>query len=141
MAWYDDYGDAWNARDGARVASFMAEEAVYTDIALGESHKGPDAIKEFVDRMLTEFSSDYVFEFPEPVSLTGDSYALEWILRGTHDGANGPLPATGKPFEIHGVSVGRLEDGKIKENRDYWSLGEFLVQVGILPPMGEAAQQ
>jgi ketosteroid isomerase-like protein len=56
-------------------------------------------------------------------------------MRGTHDGQTGPVPATGKSYEIHGVSVGTLQGGKIESNRDYWSLAEFLVQVGILPPL------
>ena len=55
-----------------------------------------------------------------------------------HDGTGGQLPPTGKAFSIHGVSVGRLKEGKIAENRDYWSLGESLVQIGILAPIDGA---
>jgi hypothetical protein len=44
-------------------------------------------------------------------------------------------PSTNKPYRIHGVSIGRLEsEGKIKTNRDYWNMADYLMQVGILPP-------
>jgi steroid delta-isomerase-like uncharacterized protein len=139
MAWYDDYGDAWNSRDSGRITSFMTEDAVYEDIPLDEHHQGHAAITSFIDRMSGEFSSDYSFDFADPISISDDGYAIEWVMHGTHDGPNGPVPPTGKSVEIHGVSVGRLEGGKIKHNRDYWSLGEFLMQIGVLPPMGENA--
>ena len=67
-------------------------------------------------------------------------YALEWVMQGTHDRASAQIPATGKPFAIRGVSVGELRDGKIARNTDYWSLAEFLMQVGLMPaPAGAAA--
>jgi hypothetical protein len=43
------------------------------------------------------------------------------------------LPATGRKFAVRGVSVGRLEGGKIKENTDYWNMVELLSQLGMLP--------
>ena len=42
-------------------------------------------------------------------------------------------------FTIWGVSVGRLEGGRIKENTDYWNMVEFLTQVGLMPAPGRAA--
>jgi hypothetical protein len=29
--------------------------------------------------------------------------------------------------------VGRLVDGKISENHDYWNLAAYLMQVGLMP--------
>jgi len=44
-----------------------------------------------------------------------------------------PKLATGKPYEILGVSIGRLEGGHVKENRDYWNVAAYLRQVGLMP--------
>lgn len=133
MAWWDDYLDAWNTHDGKTIVSFMTPDAVYTDVALGEEHKGHADISAWIDTMAETFSSDYSFE---PVSAfdNGSGYALEWVMRGTHDRSGPQMPATGKPIAIHGVSVGTLEDGKISKNTDYWNMGEFLVQIGVMPP-------
>ena len=132
MAWWDDYLDAWNTHDGQTVVSFMTSDAVYADVALGVEHKGHNDIASWIDEMADTLSSDYRFD---PVSGfdNGDGYALEWVMKGTHDRTSEQMPATGKPFAIHGVSVGTLENGKIKKNTDYWSLGEFLMQIGVMP--------
>jgi steroid delta-isomerase-like uncharacterized protein len=130
--WLQDYLAAWNTRNGERVAEWMADDATYEDVALGQVHEGRESIIAFVDGM-TGFSSDYRFE---PVSdfSTDTNYAAEWELYGTHDGDGAGPPATGRLYRIRGVSVGTLRQGKIARNRDYWNMAEFLKQVGILPP-------
>lgn len=138
MAWYDDYLRAWDSHDGERITSFMAPDATYSDVALGQTHTGSTDIAAWINTMVDEFSTDYWFETVFAFS-TDSVYALEWVMKGTND--RGKLfPATDKPFAIHGVSVGELEGGKIKRNTDYWSLGEFLMQVGLMPtPQGAGA--
>jgi hypothetical protein len=37
---------------------------------------------------------------------------------------------------LHGVSVDKLRDGKIVENRDYWNISDFLTQIGVTPNQG-----
>lgn len=119
------------------MAAFMHPDASYEDTTLGERHVGPAAIAQFVDGMEANLSSDYRFEAVSAFS-TKDGYYAEWKLLGTHDRDGSGVPATGKQFAIQGVSVGVLEDGKIRHNRDYWNMAEFLVQIGILPPMSES---
>ena len=138
--WFIDYLDAWNRHDGGAVGGYFAADGVYTDVALNESNQGPAAIKAFVEKMAAEISSDYTFE-PAGVPLVTDTgYALQWVMKGTNDRSSELLPATGKPFAIRGVSVGEIENGKIKVNTDYWSLAEFLSQVGAMPaPEGATA--
>ena len=138
MAWYDDYLRAWDSHDAERITSFMTPDVTYSDVSLGETHTGREDVAAWIDTMVDEFSTDYLFESVFSFS-TDDVYALEWVLKGTND--RGKLfPATNRPFTIHGVSVGELEGGKIKRNTDYWSLGEFLMQVGLMPaPEGAGA--
>jgi steroid delta-isomerase-like uncharacterized protein len=131
--WLKQYIDAWNTRSGERVGEWMAEDCVYEDVTLGESHKGPGDISSWVDSMAADFSDDYSFDLVSAAS-TEDHYYAEWVLKGTHNGAQGPLPATGKAFAIRGVSVGTRQGGKIKANRDYWDMASFLGQVGLAPP-------
>jgi steroid delta-isomerase-like uncharacterized protein len=133
-SWLQEYLAAWNTRDGQRVAEWMADDATYEDVALGQTHTGRQAIAAFVDGM-TGFSTDYRFE-PVSAFSTDANYVSEWELSGTHDGDAAGLPATGRPYRIRGVSVGTLSRGKIARNRDYWNMADFLVQVGVLPPPG-----
>jgi steroid delta-isomerase-like uncharacterized protein len=130
--WVSEYLDAWNSHNGERVAAFMAEDVSYEDLALGQVHEGRAAIIGFVQAS-EEFSKDHKFEFVSE-QTSGDRYALEWEMVGTNTGDAGGLPATNKPFRIRGVSVGTLDpDGKIKHNRDYWNMADYLMQVGVLP--------
>jgi steroid delta-isomerase-like uncharacterized protein len=130
--WQEQYLAAWNTRDGRQVAEWMTRDCVYEDLTLGESHKGPADIAAFVDGVAPTFSDDYSFTLLDGAS-TADHYYMEWVMRGTHNGTAGPLPPTGKSFEIRGVSVGELEDGRICANRDYWDMATFLTQVGLMP--------
>ena len=100
--------------------------------ALGVTHQGREAIEAFVEDA-ERFSNDYRFTSVSE-QASGDRYALEWEMAGTNTGEAGGMPATNKPYRIRGVSIGRLDaDGKIKENRDYWNMADYLMQVGILP--------
>jgi steroid delta-isomerase-like uncharacterized protein len=130
--WLSAYLDAWNTHDGSKVAAFMAEDATYEDLALGVLHEGRDAIRAFVDEA-DEFSNDYAFTAVSE-QQSGDRYAVEWEMTGTNTGEAGGFPATNKAYRIRGVSIGLLdEDSKIKQNRDYWNMADYLMQVGILP--------
>lgn len=40
------------------------------------------------------------------------------------------IPATGKYFELPGVSVMEIENKKIKRNNDYWEWNTFIRMIG-----------
>jgi predicted ester cyclase len=54
--------------------------------------------------------------------------------RGTHKSQFGPLPPTGKKFEITVIDIGRFKDGKLIE---HWGVPDKLAlmeQLGMKPP-------
>ena len=140
MAWFDAYLDALNAHDIPAVLEFMSDDVVYTDMAVGERMEGRAATGEFLGRMATSVSSDYHFD-NERVLVDGEEFALVWTMSGTKDRGDeqAGVPATGRRFQVPGVSIGRLRDGKVVEQRDYWNMAGFLAQIGLLPsPQGAA---
>src|ERR1700753_2886684 len=48
----------------------------------------------------------------------GDKVCVLWTGRGTNTGEGNGLPATGKHVEMRGITIWRLQDGKIREE---WS--------------------
>ena len=131
--WGRQYYEAWNGHDAKKVAAFMADDAVYEDLALGVVNQGRPAITRYVDEA-GRFSHDYRFEVVSEQASSG-RYAFEWVMLGTHTGEARGVPATNKPYRIRGVSVGQLTDaGTIQQNRDYWNLADFLAQIGLLRP-------
>jgi len=138
MAWFDAYLDALNAHDIPAVLEFMSDDVVYTDMAVGERMEGRATTGDFLGRMATNVSTDYRFD-NEQVLIDGESFALVWTMSGTKDRGHERVPATGRRFGVPGVSIGRLRDGKVVEQRDYWNMAGFLVQVGLMPaPQGAA---
>jgi steroid delta-isomerase-like uncharacterized protein len=131
----DEYFGAWNAHDVDGLLAHMTEDVVYADLALGETHRGTADVRGFIEDLEAHFCSDYRLDPGDLVVLTDDGYAVEWTMSGTNDRADEQrgLPATGKRFQVQGVSIGRLRDGRIAENRDYWNLAGYLVQVGLMP--------
>jgi steroid delta-isomerase-like uncharacterized protein len=132
--WVQSWFDAWNKRDGDGILVHLAADVVYQDMALGERFETADAVRQFAEGMESTFSTDYQFIVGQQVVSSGDSFSFEWTLTGTNDCANPELdlPATGRTFKIPGVSIGRLRNEKIVENRDYWDLAGYLTQVGLM---------
>jgi steroid delta-isomerase-like uncharacterized protein len=126
--------DAWNVHDAAAVVERMTEDAVYVNLGLGERLEGRAAVREYVDRLATTFSSDYRLEIGLVVG-DDESVATEWTMTGTNDGADpqSGLPATGQRFRIPGVTISRMRDGQVAESRVYWNLADYLQQVGLMP--------
>ncbi len=53
----------------------------------------------------------------EDMIAEDDKVAYRWTLRGTHRGAWGNLAATGKQITGTGITINRIVDGKIVEDR------------------------
>jgi steroid delta-isomerase-like uncharacterized protein len=137
--WAQKYTGAWNRHSATDVAAFMTADAVFVDTTLGETFRGPQEIGQWVESMVTSFSSDFSMALRHSV-VTSTGFATEWIMRGTHDGSTHQLAATGKHFDIRGATVGEVRDGKICGLRDYWDLAGFLAQVGAaMPRAGDGA--
>jgi steroid delta-isomerase-like uncharacterized protein len=128
---FDQYLQAWNDHDGP-AAAYMAEDAVYEDVAAAQVRRGRDEIASWVAEG-AGFSSDLHLEAVTFFYL-GSAFAVEWVMSGTNDGPVGGQPATGRPWRVRGASVGTLNaEGLIAENRDYWNMAEVLAQIGLTP--------
>ena len=55
--WFEGFIDDWNTHDGERVASWMVEDVIFDDVALGVVHKSREAIQALVARNVA-FSDD-----------------------------------------------------------------------------------
>jgi steroid delta-isomerase-like uncharacterized protein len=134
-SWMQQYLDAWNARDVDGVVGFMSEDVVLADLPLGEQVHGAAAAREFVARVMSAYSSDFRRKLGRLVVDDGTTYAFEFSETGTNDLAvpGSRFPATGRPFELSVVSIGRIRAGKIVEHKDYWDLTDYLRQVGLMP--------
>ncbi len=69
----------------------------------------------------------------EDAIAEGDTVVTRWTGRGTHQGDFAGIPATGKQVTITGITIDRIEGGKIVESwNEYNQLG-LLQQLGAIP--------
>ncbi len=61
-----------------------------------------------------------------------------WVVRttGTHTGDAMGFPATGKTFETLSANICRFRDGLAVEHWSEQGMLPFLMQLGLLPPLG-----
>lgn len=91
-----------------------------------------------------EFISLYKAAFPdlrtaiEDVIAEGDQVVTRWTVRGTHQGeAEGFGPPTGRQIEMKGITIHRIDGGKIVEEwNSYDNLG-VMQQLGLMPAEGQ----
>jgi len=137
----DDYISAWvlhplagspgGASALADLLGFMSQTVRYEDVPSGMVFLGHEGVRE-MSEMAFQWSSDIAFTAVSR-QTNGSRYAFEVETTGTNTTALGPIPATGRPFVLRGVSVGTVSaDGLVVEHRDYWDMGAFLTQIGLL---------
>jgi steroid delta-isomerase-like uncharacterized protein len=63
----------------------------------------------------------------------GDKVVLRYTIRGTHTGDMMGVPPTGKSGEIAGITMLRLEDGKIVEEFSLADMMTLYQQLGLVP--------
>jgi steroid delta-isomerase-like uncharacterized protein len=89
-------------------------------------------------------AADFRRGFPDVVSTIddliaeGDKVVARWRSRATHRGDYMGMPPSGKEVQIMGISVYRIEEGKIAES---WMVEDqfgLLRQIGAIPEPGHA---
>lgn len=129
----DGYLAAWNAHDSAAAAEFLADDVVYYDASVGTPVEGKEAARTQVIDAFLNAAPDAVWTRDGDPVVSGNSVAFEWTFGGTNSGdwADG-TKATGKTFSFHGMSLFRVEGGKIEHQSDYYDALGFYKQLGLM---------
>jgi ketosteroid isomerase-like protein len=105
-----DYLAAWATLDVDKVMDFFTADIVYRDMTIGHGANDATEMRRFTKASFRNVPDAY-FDYVGHVS-DGESYAIQWIMQ---------------PMNIPGVSYGKLRDGKICENRDFWNGAAYKV--------------
>jgi steroid delta-isomerase-like uncharacterized protein len=70
--------------------------------------------------------------------MEGDITMWRWTWQARHTGTSPglPIPPTGKEVTLVGCNVSRWAKGKIVEEWEYSDYLGFLMQLGVIPPLG-----
>jgi len=92
---------------------------------------GIDSARAYYAHYLTGFST---IKFTiKDVFGQGDKIVKYWNFSGTHSGVFFGIPPTGNPVNVDGVTLVRMDKGKIAEERDILDNLEFMQQLGLIP--------
>jgi steroid delta-isomerase-like uncharacterized protein len=75
---------------------------------------------------------DTTFELSDFISSDG-RLAFRWSSTATHLGHYFDVPPTGRRVTASGITISRLEDGKIAEDWTSWNKHQLLATLGIIP--------
>jgi predicted ester cyclase len=91
-------------------------------------------------------AADFRQGFPDVVSIIedliaeGDKVVARWKANATHRGEYMGISPTGEEVEFTGISVYRIEEGKIAES---WSVEDdlgLMRQIGVVPELGQSEE-
>lgn len=130
--------DAWNAGNAEFVDELFADDFV-NHVRLPGQDPGRAGIKQHIRRFHAAFpdgavSVDLIFG-------ERDRVVTRWTACGTHAGSYLSVPASDVFAHWTGITIHRLEEGRIVEEWTYVNLAELLQQLGAveLPGEGEYA--
>jgi steroid delta-isomerase-like uncharacterized protein len=96
---------------------------------------GIDSARAYYTNYLTGFSN-ITFTIKD-VFGQGEKLVKHWNFSGIHTGVFFGIPATGKKVNIDGVTLVRMANGKIAEERDFFDNLDLMTQLGQLPTAGK----
>lgn len=130
------FNEIMNECNLATIYEILASNFIFTLPTHPDPYHGPDGFKEVVT-MLHSCFPDFHMDVQDMVA-SGDTVVTHWRGSGTHLGAAivtvmGDIPASGRKFEIDGITWHHMENGKIVESLGNEDTVGFLTQLGIIP--------
>ena len=113
------------------IDELLAEDFVEHQAFPGMPTTGPEAAKATMGVFLAAFPD--LSATIEDIVAEGDLVVTRATMRGTHTGEFMGMPATGKSFEIQGIDIVRIRDGK---GIEHWGLTDdmaMMQQLGLMP--------
>ncbi len=119
-----------NNRNLAVLDTDMAERFIDHE-APPTQPPGPEGVKQWIKRLHQDVPDLHVTI--EDIVAEGDKVVVRNTWRGTHTGPFMGMAPTGKRFELKGMVLWRLADGKLMERwatLDHWGLRQQLQAQG-----------
>ncbi len=111
-----------------RDVSMMAEDVVFTHMATGDEHRGPDGVRNMLDYMYRR-AFDATADIRSRI-CTENQAVIEGEFIGKHIGDFAGIPPTGRAVRVPLCVVYDLEEDKIKRARVYMEMPVLMRQLG-----------
>ncbi|HET7890470.1 MAG TPA: ester cyclase [Candidatus Sulfotelmatobacter sp.] len=124
------FQEVWNEGRIQTVYELLSPAAVATGQRGAEAKiRGPEEFEKFVREIRGAFPDIKVNV--EDVFGAGDKVVLRWSAAMTHTGEGLGIPASNRTVRSRGITIARIEGGKIVEGWDNWDQLGMLEQIGV----------
>src|ERR671921_272666 len=103
-----------------------------------EDVRGIEGLKQFVS-MIRSALPDLRITLEDDIA-EGEKVVSRWRAQGTHQGELMGIAPTGNQVAITGITIHRIEDGKIVEEWENWDALGLMQHIGAVPSPEEQAQ-
>jgi steroid delta-isomerase-like uncharacterized protein len=129
------FAQVWGRGSLSTIDELASPDLVVIYPVLPAPVHGPEGFKEVI-RGVHAGLPDAELDIHETVAQ-GDRVALRWTLHGTHEGTFAGVPPTGQQVRLDGITIYRLADGKVVEERGQEDALGMLQRMGAIPtPQG-----
>ena len=124
------FEEVWNGHKLDLIEETHTEDFVWHGPLAPGEFQGRQAYRDFVSGAIAA-SRDIRFVVADEICV-GEKEIIRWTNSGTHTGAFADFPPTGNKMENAGISIVRIEGGKIAEEWMTMDTYGFMEQVGAL---------
>ena len=128
---------AWNKGNFDVLGETISPSLVAHDPVFGE-YRGPAGEMKHITMLRTAFP-DLNLRIDD-IGAAGDRVFMRWTATGTHRGALLNLPATQRRSTVAGITLMRVEGGKICETWQSWDTHGLLTSLGVAQPLEQLAR-
>ena len=127
--WFEE---VWNKGREEAIDELFAAEGIAHGLAdeAGNDLRGPEDYKPFFRRFRSAFPDIEVVV--EDTVAEGDKVAARCLVRGKHQSDSLGFAATGQATEFSGITIVRIEKGKIVEAWNNFDFMTMYKQIGAL---------
>jgi steroid delta-isomerase-like uncharacterized protein len=125
------WADIFNQGNLDLVDEIYASNYVDHDPTMPEDVRGVEGAREFYGMYRSAFPDTEITI--EDQLAEGDMVATRWTARGTQQGELMGVPPSGNRVEVMGVTISRIEGGKIVEEWDIYDALGMMQAIGAVP--------
>jgi steroid delta-isomerase-like uncharacterized protein len=129
------FEEVWNQGSATAFDELYVPDQVSHGLGM-DVPAGTQGLRQFVSLYRTAYPDTH-FTINDQIA-EGDKVATRWTAIGTHLGDLMGIAPTGKRVTVTGMTINRIENGKIVETwNNFDALGQ-LQQLGVIPAPGQA---
>jgi steroid delta-isomerase-like uncharacterized protein len=130
---YRWFEEVWNKGRAEAIDEMFAVDGIARGLGeAGVDVVGPAGFKPFFEKLRGAFP-EFALTIEDTIAA-GDKVAARWTVRAVHRGDHLGIPATGNEATFSGMSIVRIQDGKIVEAWNNWDILALMQQIGALQP-------